>query len=41
MKPHLACTPNTSRIQWSPSVKINFDGAIFQESGEAGIGVVV
>ena len=41
VKLHLACTPNIGKIQWSPSVKINFDGAIFQESGEVGIGVVV
>lgn len=45
MKPYSACTPNTSRIRLSPpldpSIKINLDGAIFQETGEAGIWVVV
>lgn len=45
MKPYSTCTPNTSRIRLSPpldpSIKINLDEAIFQETGEAGIWVVV
>ena len=37
--------PSMGNIKWRPSVsatyKTNYDGAVFTDSGEAGIGVVV